>query len=148
MSKMPDFAKTLQDMMGALPMDAASLQNAFKMQATIGEKMAKVALQAAEKSAEISSNWTKETLARMASISSAKDDSADYAKSFNDFAAASAESVTANMAAFAEVAKKMQADTIELMLAATKEAREGATSAMKQPAADVSVTPRKAKAAR
>ena len=148
MSKMPDFTKALQDMMGALPMDAASLQNAFKMQAAFGEKAAKVALQAAEKSAEISSKWTKETLARMASVTSAKAETSDYAKSFNDFATASAESVTANMAAFVEVAKKMQADTIELMLAATQEARESAASAMKPPAADVSVTPRKAKAAR
>ena len=65
MTKTPDFAKAMQDMMAAFPVDAAAFQNAFKTQAAMAEKLSKVALEAAEKSTEITSKWAKETIAKM-----------------------------------------------------------------------------------
>jgi hypothetical protein len=50
MAKTQDYTKVLQDMMSALPFDTTSAQGAFKTSAALGEKMAKVALEAAEKS--------------------------------------------------------------------------------------------------
>ena len=44
MTKTPDFAKVMQDMMAKFPVDASAFQNAFKTQAAFGEKLSKVAL--------------------------------------------------------------------------------------------------------
>jgi len=52
-----------------------------------------------------------------------------------------------NMAAFAEIAKKVQMDTVELMLAAGKNASEETTTAMKKATADVTAQVKKAAAA-
>jgi NAD(P)H-hydrate repair Nnr-like enzyme with NAD(P)H-hydrate epimerase domain len=52
-----------------------------------------------------------------------------------------------NLAAFAEIAKKVQMDTVELMLAAGKNASEEASAAVKKATADVSAQVKKAAAA-
>ncbi len=48
------------------------------------------------------------------------------------------------MAAFAEVAKKVQMETVELMLAAGKDAQEDATSAMKKATTNTASTAKRA----
>ena len=53
-----------------------------------------------------------------------------------------------NLAAFAEIAKKVQMDTVELMLAAGKNASEEATTAVKNATADVTAQVKKAAAAK
>ena len=147
MTKTPDFTKVMQDMMAQFPVDASAFQNAFKTQAAFGEKLAKVALEAAEKSTEISAKWAKDALARMGDVAKAKTEPADYSKSVSDFASATAEIAAENLAAFAEVAKKVQMETVELMLAAGKEASEDATAAVKKATADVQAVAKKAAAA-
>lgn len=137
MTKTPDFTKLVQDMMGAFPFDASALQNAFKTNAAMGEKMSKVALEAAEKSTEISAQWTKATLAKLADVAKAKAEPTDYTKAMTDFASAAAEMAAEHMAAFAEVAKKVQMETVELMLAAGKDFSEDATAAVKKATAEV-----------
>ena len=144
MSKTQDYSKMMQEMMGAFPVDMTAIQDAFKNQAALGEKMAKVTLEAADKSAEISTKWTKETLAKMGDVAAAKDDAADYTKSMTDFASAQAELAAENMAAFAEVAKKVQAETVELMLAAGKDMGEEAQAAVKKATEEVSKAAKKA----
>lgn len=146
MANTQDFTKYMTDMMGSFPMDTAALTDAMKSQSAMAEKLSKLALEAAEKSAEISNKWTKETLAKMGPVTTAKEDPADYAKSVTDFASASAEVAAENMAAFAEIAKKVQMETVELMLAAGKEATEDATAAVKKATADVSAATKKAAA--
>ena len=144
MAKTQDFTATLKDMMGAFPVDTTALEGAFKSTATLNEKLSGVALEAAEKSAEISNKWTKDTLAKLTEMSKAKADPADYAKAATDFASASAEVAAENMAAFAEVAKKVQSETVELMMAASKEATEEATAAVKKATADATAAAKKA----
>ena len=144
MTKTPDFTKVMQDMMASFPVDASALQNAFKTQAAFGEKLSKVALDAAEKSTEISSKWAKETIAKLTAAAKVKAEPADYSKSVSDFASAAAEMAAENMAAFAEVAKKVQMDTVELMLAAGKDVSEEATAAVKKATADVTLVAKKA----
>lgn len=140
----PDFTKVMQDMMGAFPMDTKAMQDAFKTQAALGEKMSKVVLEAAEKSAEVSSKWTKTTLAKIGDVSTVKEQPADYAKSMTDFASASAEIAAEHMAAFAEIAKRVQMDTVELMLAAGKDMSAEATAAVQKATADVTAAAKKA----
>jgi len=147
MAKTQDFTKLVQDMLGAFPVDTAALQVGFKTQAAFGEKMSKVALDAAEKSTEVSSKWTKETIVKLGDMSKVKDDPADYTKAMTDFASASAEMAAENMAAFAEIAKKVQMETVELVLAAGKDLGEDATAAVKKATNEVSAAAKKAAAA-
>lgn len=147
MAKTQDFTKVVQDMMGSFPTDTAALQDAFKTSAALGEKFAKVALEAAEKSNEISSKWTKEALAKAGVLTVAKAEPTDYPKAISDFASSSAEMAAQSLAAFAEVAKKVQMETVELMLAAGKDISEDATAAVKKATAEVSNAAKKATAA-
>lgn len=121
MAKTPDFSKTFQDMMANFPIDTSSFQEAFKSQGVLGEKLARVALTAAERSTEISAQWAKDAIARVGELAAVKQEPADYAKSLTDFASASAEVAAEHMAAYAEVAKKVQMDTVDLMLTAGKD---------------------------
>ena len=145
-TKTQDFTKMFQDSLSALPFDQSAFQDAFKSQAAFGEKMSKVILDAAEKSNEISSKWTKESLARLGEASKAKTEPSDYSKSMTDFATASAEIASENMAAFAEVAKKVQMETVELVLAAGKDMQEDANAAVKKATTEVTNATKKATA--
>lgn len=147
-AKTQDFSKMMQDMMGAFPIDSAAMQDAFKTSATLGEKMSKVALEAADKSTEISSKWTKDTIAKLAAVTAVKEDASEYTKAMTDFASAQAEIASESMAAFAEVAKKVQMETVELLLAAGKDMSEDATAAMKKATAEVTAATKKAAAAK
>lgn len=148
MAKADDFTKYMSEMMGAFPVDTSAMQDAFKTQAALAEKMSKVALDAAEKSAEISSKWTKETLSKLEPVMVVKEEPADYAKAMTDFASACAEVSAENMAAFAEVAKKVQMETVELVMAAGKEATEDATAAVQKATKEATATAKKAAAAK
>lgn len=145
-TKTPDFTKVMQDMMASMPMDAAAFQNAFRNHAAMAEKFSKVALEAAEKSSEITSKWTKDAIAKISEATRAKTEPADYTKAMSDFASSAAEMAAENLAAFAEVAKKVQMETVELMLAAGKEVSEETTAAVKKATADVQAAAKKATA--
>lgn len=143
MTDVKDFSKMMQDMMAAFPMDMTGAQDAFKSTASLGEKMSKAALEAAEKSSAVSSKWTKETLAKMGDVSKAKPEAADYSTSVNSFASASAEMAAENLAAFAEIAKKLQMETVEMLMAAGKDMGEEATAAVKKATDDVTKAAKK-----
>lgn len=146
-TKTNDFNTIMKDIMGAFPVDTKAMEDAFRNQASLSEKLSGVALTAAEKSAEISNKWTKETLAKLSDMSKAKDEPADYAKAMTDFASASAEVAAENMAAFAEIAKKVQMDTVELMMAAGKDMQEDAVKVVKKATDDVTAATKKASTA-
>ena len=146
MAKAQDYTKALNDMMGAFPVDMTAFQDAFKNSAMMGEKMATVALQAAEKSTEVSAKWTQETISRLGDVSKAKTDPADYTKAVTDYASAAAETASENIAAFAEIAKRVQMETVELMMAAGKSAGEEATAAVKKATDEVTKAAKKAAA--
>jgi hypothetical protein len=146
MTKTPDMTAMFKDIMGAFPVDTAAMEDAFKTTATLNEKLSGVALTAAEKSTTISSKWTQDTLAKLAEMSKAKAEPADYAKAMADFASAYSEAAAEHMAAFAEVAKKAQMDTVELMMAAGKDMSEDATAAVKKATNDATAAVKKAAA--
>ena len=135
--KQQDFAAMMKDMMGAFPVDTTAMNDAFKTTATLNEKLSGVAIEAAEKSTELSAKWTKETLSRLSEISRAKTEPADYAKAMTEFASAQAEMTAEHMSAFAEIAKKVQMDTVELDFS------EDATAAMKKASADAAAGAKK-----
>ena len=143
MTKATDFTKVMSDMMASFPMDTSSFQNAFKTQAAFSEKLSAVALAAAEKSTEITSKWAKDSLAKMTLASKAKTEAADYSKAASDFATQAAEMAAENLAAFAEVAKKVQMETVELMMTAGKDASDEASAAVKKATNDVTAAAKK-----
>lgn len=141
-----DYTKIMKDMMGAFPVDTVAMQEAFKTQAALTERMSRVVLEAAEKSTEISTKWTKDTLAKVGEMSSAKAEPADYSKAMTDFASSSAEIAAENMAAFAEIAKKVQMETVELLMAAGKDMSEDATAVVKKATDEMTAAAKKATA--
>ena len=146
MAKTQDITAVMKDMMGAFPVDTKAMEDAFKTTATLNEKLSSVAMEAAEKSADLSSKWTKDTIAKFSEMAKAKAEPADYAKAMTDFASASAEVAAENMAAFAEIAKKVQMETVELMMAAGKDMQEDATAAVKKATNEATVAVKKAAA--
>ena len=146
MAAQQDFTAMFKDMMGAFPVDMKAMEDAFKTSTTLSEKMSAVALEAAEKSTEISAKWTKATLGKASDVTKAKGEVADYGKAMTDFASFSAEAAAEHMAAFAEVAKKVQMETVELMLSAGKDFTEEATAAVKKATDDVTAATKKASA--
>ena len=143
MAKQQDFTTMFKEMLGAFPVDTKAMEDVYKNSSAMSEKFSAVALDAAAKSTEISSKWTKATLTEMGGLSKAKDDPADITKAMTDFASKSAEMAAENMAAFAEVAKKVQIDTVELMLAAGKTMSEDTTTAVKKATAEVTAAAKK-----
>ena len=147
MAKTQDFTGIFKDMMGAFPVDTKAMEDAFKSQTTLAEKLSTVSLEAANKSTELSAKWTQDTIAKMEALAKAKKEPADYAKSMTDFASASAESAAEHMAAFAEIAKKVQTQTMELMMAAGKDMSEDMTAAAKKAQTEMTAAAKKATAA-
>ena len=144
MTKTPDMTAMFKDVMGSFPVDTKAFDEAFKTSATLNEKLSGVALTAAEKSTDISSKWAQDTFSKLAEMSKAKTDPADYAKAVTDFASAYSETAAEHMAAFAEIAKKAQMDTVELMMAAGKDMSEDAQAAVKKATNEVTAAAKKA----
>ncbi|WP_296430276.1 Phasin [Yoonia sp.] len=141
-----DFTAIFKDMTGAFPVDTKAMEEQFKSQTAMAEKLSTVALDAAGKSAELSAKWTKDTIAKMEAMTSAKTEPADYAKAMTDFASTSAESAAEHMAAFAEIAKMVQTQTMEMVMAAGKDMSEDMTAAAKKATNEVTAAAKKATA--
>ncbi|MCT8159781.1 phasin family protein [Pseudoruegeria sp. SHC-113] len=144
MAKTPDFAKTFQDALASMNVDTKAFEEAIKSSAELGEKMSKITLSAAEESADLSAKWTKDTLAKMGAASTAKTDPAELGKAVTDFASSSAEKTAESMAAFAEIVKKVQLETVELLMSAGKDFNEDAQAAMKKAADEAQAAVKKA----
>jgi hypothetical protein len=147
MAKTQDFTAVFKDMMGAFPVDTKAMETSFKTQSALTEKLSAVAIDAAGKSTDLSAKWAQDTLAKLAALSKAKAEPADYAKSMTDFASTAAEAAAEHMAAFAEIAKKVQTETLELMMAAGKDMSEDMTAAAKKATEEVTAAAKKATAA-
>ncbi len=148
MAKTQDYTAIFKDMMGSFPVDTKAMEEMFKTQSTLAEKMSAVAIDAAGKSTDLSAKWTQDTLAKFSALSTAKTEPADYAKSMTDFASAYAESAAEHLAAYAEIAKKVQTETLELMLAAGKDMSEDMTAVAKKAQSEMTGAAKKVAAAK
>ncbi|KJZ20571.1 phasin [Loktanella sp. S4079] len=147
-TKTQDFTAIFKDFADAFPVDTKAMEEQFKSQSLLAEKMSAVALDAAGKSAEQSAKWTQDTIAKLEAMSKAKTEPSDYAKAVTDFASATAESAAEHMSAFAEIAKKVQTQTMELVLAAGKDMSEDMAAAAKKATTEVTAAAKKATAAK
>ena len=139
-----DFTAIFKDVADAFPVDTKAMEEQFKNQTALAEKMSAVALDAAGKSAELSAKWTQDTLSKIEAMSKSKAEPADYAKAMTDFASATAEAAAENMSAFAEIAKKVQTQTMELVLAAGKDMSDEVSAAAQKATSEVTAAAKKA----
>jgi hypothetical protein len=126
-----DNAKKMKDALSTFPVDTSALENLVKSQAALAEKLSSIAIEAAQRSTDLYARWVQDTLSKLPAVTQAQAEPADYAKAASDFAAGSAETAAEHLAAFAEIAKKVQADTLELLLSAGQNLSESETVATK-----------------
>lgn len=129
MTTTPDMTTILKDTIAAFPIDASAAESAFKSTADLNEKLGTVTLTAVEKSSEISSKWTQDTLKSLGEVSKAKAEPTAYMTAMSDFMTGYAQAATEQMSALFDVAQKAQADSLKLMTAAGKDFGEKATAA-------------------
>ncbi len=127
-----------------MPYDTRVAQDMFKNQTAVAERLSKIVLESAEKSVDLSTKWTKRTLARLGEMVAVKPEPADYVKAMSDFAAAQMEEASEHLAAYVEIMKRAQMETIEVMLAAGKDMTAEATAAVRKATADVAAAAQKA----
>ncbi len=132
MNTTQDYTRTITEMMSAFPFDAKALDEALRTSAALTEKVAKLAIEAAGQSAEISLKWTRETLHELEEVTRVREEPAACAESLTRFASASARMAAENMAAFADVARTVQTGAVELMLSAGRDPGEGARKTVKK----------------
>jgi hypothetical protein len=137
MAQTTDYTQVLKDMMSNFPVDTSAVENFAKSQAALAEKMSAVAISAAHKSTDLSARWMQDTLTKLSTVTTVKAEPADYAKAVTDFMTSSAESAAENMAAFADVAKRVQTETLELLMAAGKDMGEDFTAVARKATTDV-----------
>lgn len=126
----PDFTKAFENLFASA--DTTAFNDVFKNAAEFNSKISDIAIKAAEKNAELSQAWTKETLNKLETVTKPQTDPKEYAQVITDFTTAQAKATPEHITAFAEVAKKAQMDTIELLLSAGQEAQTKATTAVKK----------------
>ena len=141
-----DYAQMVKDAMSNFPVDTSSFENLAKSQAALAEKMSSVAIEAAQKSTDLSAKWMQETLSKLSNVTTSKSEPSDYAKAMTDFVTASAESAAEHMAAFADVAKRVQTETLELLMAAGKDMSVDVTNAARRATSDLTAAAQKATA--
>ena len=132
MTRNTDVNTSMQDMMANLPIDTAPLQKAVHTQGRLGERLSRMIPQAAEQSTDISAQWTQETIACMDDLVSPGDQPADQGRAMAAFTTAMTMLTNRHMAAFAEVARRLQMDTVDLMLTAGDNIVDDAQQAAEQ----------------
>jgi hypothetical protein len=95
-------------------------------------KLSQIALDAAKKNAELSQTWANNTLGALDAFTAVQEKPTAYASVAKDFVSAQAKSTPEHVAAFAEVAKQAQIDTVELLLSAGKQVQAEATEVAKK----------------
>ena len=134
MSKTPDPLEYFKAIMSGDVMDAKSAGAVFAGASEYTAKLNRIALEAAEKSAELSSVWTKESLRKLEAFGEPLSDPTQFAKVSSEIATAQAQEAPEHLAKFAEVAKSAQMATIELLMTAGKEAQSEVAAAAKKAA--------------
>ncbi len=132
MSNTPDFTAMFEQMfqnMPQMPKDFSAFANSTKEAAEFNSKLNSIALEAAQKNAELSAKWTQDVLSNMGTLNTPQDQPADYAKVVKDAAEAQVQGTPERLSAFAEVAKTAQIEAVELIMNKTKEIQAQATKA-------------------
>ena len=112
----------------AVGFDDEELKNSTKNIAVLNERLAKAAISAAKKTAEVSGNWTRETLDQMAEGNKSELSSAERAEAASRISSEVMKSSAKNMKEYAEIARDLQVETMAAMVDASREASKTSQS--------------------
>jgi hypothetical protein len=130
-----DYTAFFQDLMSGKAFDMPAANDVFGTMTAYQAKMNRIALETAEKNAELSYGWMKETLTKMEAFTDSKQDPSELAKTSADVLSSAMRSAPEHVAKFAEVAKQAQTDTVELVMEAGKDLQGEAVAAAKKASA-------------
>lgn len=124
-----DYSKNFEKIMAQSPI---KLDEAMKSLMDYNTKVGKIALDTVKKNADLSQAWAKESLTALDPFVKSPEKPEDFMKMATDYVSSQAQSAPKHMAEFAEVAKKAQLETIDLMMKAGKDAQEEITNVTKK----------------
>lgn len=130
-----DSAQKMKNALSSSPLDPAALEALARSQAALAERLSAITIEAAQRSTELYARWAQDTLSRLPAVTQARAEPADYARAASDFMSGSAETAAEHLAAFAQIAKRVQAETLALLLTAGKDMTQGAGAATEPSAA-------------
>ncbi len=136
MTKSQNPSEIFKEFLASFSIEPKTYEESYRNTAVLNEKLSGVILNAASQSAEISAKWSSDTIEKLAEISKAKSDPNEYAKAVGEYAGAQAEIAAENMVAFADLAKKVQLETVELLVTAGKALGEETSASIKKAADD------------
>ncbi len=113
-----DYTKAMEKFVSASPFEMADNLKPFIDYQT---KLSHVAFDAAKKNIEIGQTWMNETIVALEAFAKPVEKPADLAAASTEFAKVQVEAAPKHLASIAEVAKKAQVDTAEIMLKAGKD---------------------------
>ena len=124
-----DYSKNFEKMMSQSPI---KFDDAMKSVMDYNSKLGKIALDTVKKNTELSQEWAKESLSALDPFVKTTEKPEDFMKIATDYMSSQTQSTPKHIAEFAEVAKKAQLETIDLMMKAGKDAQEELSSVTKK----------------
>ena len=124
-----DYSKNFEKMMSQSPI---KFDDAMKSVMDYNSKFGKIALDTVKKNTELSQAWAKESLSALEPFVKSTEKPEDFMKIATDYMSSQTQSAPKHIAEFAEVAKKAQLETIDLMMKAGKDAQEELSSVTKK----------------
>ena len=124
-----DYSKNFEKMLSQSPI---KFDDAMKSVMDYNSKFGKIALDTVKKNTELSQAWAKESLSALDPFVKGTEKPEDFMKIATDYMSSQTESTPKHIAEFAEVAKKAQLETIDLMMKAGKDAQEELSSVTKK----------------
>jgi hypothetical protein len=121
-----DYTKAMEQFVSATPFEIAENMKPF---VDYQAKLSQVAFDAAKKNVEIGQTWVNETIAALDTFAKPVEKPADIAAASTEFAKAQAEAAPKHLASFADVAKKAQVETAEIILKAGKDVQNNIVNA-------------------
>mgnify|MGYP000456991346 CR=1 FL=1 len=122
----PDFTKAFEAYFKAVP---ATFTESTAEATALASKIGEITLAAAQRNVELSAAWAQDVLANAADLNKQQAAPADYAKTAAAIATNELQATPERIAAFAEVAKKAQVETVELLMSAGKDMQAKFTKA-------------------
>jgi hypothetical protein len=122
MTEMFDFNKNMEQFQKYMP-DFANA-GPFKAATDIAAKYREVAVEALNKNIELTTAWMKDAAKDATTLMTVEGQPNDYAKKAGEVATAAMQDLPARMFAYAEVAKKAQAEIFETVVSLTPKAAE------------------------
>ena len=124
-----DISKAAEEFLASMKIDTSAFDGVLKNASEFNTKLATIAMDAAQKNAELTTAFTAEAMKKVEE--SAKESPLDYSSVAEALSSEQADVVQNQFAAYAEVAKTAQEKTMELFLAASKEMQDAALKVKK-----------------